>query len=165
MTKQISISIFRILLFAFFLFPVNSFAQPDIMPHFSMVQENGVTYTYKDLPSNKPVILIYFAPDCEHCQKLLNRLFIKIKEFTKAEIILITFKPLSDVKGFVQQYKTYKYKNVKVGTEGNSYLIRYYYNLSKTPFTALFNRNKKLVISYKDQTPIDDLISHLRRIN
>ncbi len=139
-------------------------AQPATMPAFKMLLTNNTFYTAADLPKNKPVVLIYFAPDCEHCQELLDAFFKKIDAFKNAQIVLVTFKPVSELTLFERSYQTAKYPNVKVGTEGNTYYLRLFYNLQTTPFTALFDKKGKLVYSYRKEPPVDDLIKRYNTI-
>src|SRR5947209_1436789 len=110
------------------------------IPPFQIMLSNGTYFSGKALPKGKPVILIYFQPDCDHCEKLMDALFKKIKEFRNTDIVMVTFKPVDELPGFEQHYQTYKYPNIKVGTEGTTYYLRYYYKLETTPFTALFDK-------------------------
>ncbi len=130
----------------------------DSLPGFKILLSNGVYFSPKDVPRNKAVILIYFAPDCEHCQKLMQAFFPKIKALKNAEIILVTFKPIGEMVAFEKQYQTQKYPNMVVGTEGNTFFLRYYYKLTKTPFTALYNSKGKLVYSSRNENSVTELI-------
>ncbi|MEP6951732.1 MAG: redoxin domain-containing protein [Ginsengibacter sp.] len=131
-------------------------------PSFSMQLTNGKLFSAKDLPQGKPVIIIYFAPDCEHCQKLMNIIFKRIRDFKKAQIVMATFKPVSEVVEFEKSYQTAKYPNIKVGIEVPVFFFRTYYDVENTPFTVLYDKHRKLVISYKKETPVDDLLKHLK---
>ena len=148
--------IFLVILFS------SEIAQSQPIPEFNMQLTNGKLFSTKDLSRGKPVIIIYFAPDCEHCQKLMNILFKKIGDFKKAEIVMVTFKPLNEVVEFEKSYKTIKYPNIKVGIEMPVFFFRYYYGVENTPFTALYDKHRKFIISYKKETPVDDLIKHLK---
>ena len=75
---------------------------------------------------------------------------------------MVTFKPLNEVVDFEKSYQTTKYPNIKVGIEIPIFFFRQYYNLQNTPFTALYDKHGKLIISYKKETPVDDLIKHLK---
>ncbi len=132
------------------------------IPSFTIQLTNGKLFSAKDLSRDKPVIIIYFAPDCEHCQVLMNELFRKIRDFKKAQIVMATFKPQGEVVDFERSYQTNKYPNIKVGIETPIFFFRAYYHLENTPFTALFDKHGKLIISYKKETPVDDLIRHLK---
>src|SRR3982751_4150509 len=70
------------------------------IPPFRMLQTNGKYYSDQDIQKNKPFVLIYFAPDCDHCIKLMDELFKKIHEFDKATVVLVTFKPVRDLLWF-----------------------------------------------------------------
>ena len=132
------------------------------IPSFSMRLANGKLFSDKDLSHKKPVIIIYFAPDCEHCQILMKVLFKRMRDFRKAQIVMVTFKPVNEVVDFEKSYQTAKYPNIKVGIEIPIFFFRQYYNLQNTPFTALYDKHGKLIISYKKETPVDDLIKHLK---
>lgn len=131
----------------------------DGLPPFKMLQTNGRYFTASDLDKNKPVVLIYFAPDCPHCQVLLDGVLKNMAAFKKTQLVLVTFKPVSELQLFERQYNTASYANIKTGTEGTTFFLRYYYNLSNTPFTAVFNRGK-LVCSYRNiNTPVAEIIT------
>ena len=132
------------------------------LPSFNMQLTNGKLFSGKDLSRQKPVIIIYFAPDCEHCQTLMNAFFKRIRDFKKAQIVMVTFKPVQEVAEFEKNYHTIKYPNIKVGTEIPVFFFRAYYKVENTPFTALYDKYGKLIISYKKETPVDDLIKHLK---
>lgn len=134
------------------------------MPPFRMLQVTGAFYSASDLPLNKPVVIIYFAPDCEHCQVLMDALFKNIRAFNHTQVVMVTFVRLNEVALFEKRYQTAKYPNIKVGTEGNTFLLRQYYHLVNTPFTALYNSNRKLVCTYATQTPVDDLVKQVKKL-
>jgi hypothetical protein len=75
---------------------------------------------------------------------------------------MVTFESDDAVAGFVKQYQTAKYPNIKVGIEIPVFFFRTYYRLEHTPFTALFDKKQQLIVSYKDYTPLDGLIKNLK---
>ena len=78
---------------------------------------------------------------------------------------MITFEMPKDVAWFERKYQTAIYPNIKVGTEGTSYVLRKFYKLDKTPFTALYNKNGQLAFSYKNETPVADLLMRYKKIS
>jgi thiol-disulfide isomerase/thioredoxin len=86
-----------------------------------MTLSNGRFFKAADIPKGKPVVLIYFAPDCDHCHTLMNEFFKRAADFKSAEVIMVTFKPVSDVAAFEKSYQTSRYPNIRVGTEGTTY--------------------------------------------
>jgi cytochrome oxidase Cu insertion factor (SCO1/SenC/PrrC family) len=134
------------------------------IPTFQMKLSNGTTFSSSQVSKQKPLLIIYFAPDCEHCQILMNELFKKITDFKSAQILMVTFQPLTEVAWFEKKYQTAKYSNLKVGTEVPAFFFKNKYQLEHTPFTALFSKNGKLVVSYKEKTPVPDLIKRLKSL-
>ncbi|MDQ6904010.1 MAG: redoxin domain-containing protein [Bacteroidota bacterium] len=137
-------------------------AAAQTLPSFKMKFTNGQLFSDKDLSPNKPTVLIYFSPDCGHCQILTTEVLKKINAFKKVQIIMVTFLPVNEVVAFERKYQTSRYPNIKVGIEIPALYFKNYYRLENTPFTALFDKHKKLVISYQKETPVDDLTKHLK---
>src|SRR6476659_8580275 len=82
------------------------------LPPFKMYRSDKTIFSAAELPKAKPTILIYFDPDCDHCQKLMKELFQKIDAFKKAEIIMVTFKPVEEVAAFEKLNNTQKHSNI-----------------------------------------------------
>jgi thioredoxin-related protein len=139
-------------------------ASSQTLPPFKMYRSDKTIFSAAELPKTKPLILIYFDPDCDHCQKLMKELFQKINAFKNAEIIMVTFKPIEEVAAFEKQNNTQKHSNIVVGTEGTGFYVRNYYGLVTMPFTALYDKNGNLKYSYRKETLVDDLIKRLKSL-
>ena len=165
MIKRKKLHITAALFFLLLAICYSPIAKSQILPPFEMALSSGKVFkASKDLPKRKPVIVIYFDPDCDHCQKLMNELFKRINTFRNVEIVMITFKSLSETAAFEKKYATHRYPNVVVGTEGNYFYLRNYYKLVKMPFTALYDRSQNLVYSYREETSVDDLIKRVKNL-
>jgi thiol-disulfide isomerase/thioredoxin len=138
--------------------------QGSTIPVFKILLTNNKYYETKDIPRDKPFILVYFAPDCDHCIVLMDALFKKIDQLSKASIVLASFKSPQEVNAFAKKYHTTKYPNIKVGTEGLSYVLRDYYKLEKTPFIAVYDKKGNLAFSYRNETPVDELITRFKKL-
>lgn len=137
-------------------------AQPHKLPPFQMMQANGKLFKAEQLPIGKPILLIYFSPGCDHCEKLMNS-FVKNKDtFNNTSVAMITYYPVAAVRNFVKQFGLQKYSNIYVGTEGNPFFIKKYYNLTTLPFMALYTKNGDLVQKYYSEKDIGLLIRQLK---
>lgn len=139
-------------------------AHAQSIPPFRIQLTNGKIFTPQNLSKENPLLIIYFAPDCEHCQVLIHSLIKRITDFKKSQIVLVSFEPLRDVIKFEKNYHLSAYSNIKCGTEIPTFYFKNLFNLSKTPFTALYNKKGNLVISYQNETPLDDLMKHLKQL-
>lgn len=134
------------------------------MPAFKMQLTNGKIFSSTELSRQRPVIIIYFAPDCDHCQVLMKELLKKMAAFKNSQIVMATFERVNEVAGFEKLYQISKFPNIQAGSEIPVFFFRNYYRLEHTPFTALYDKQGKLVVAYKDQTPVDDLIKRLKTL-
>lgn len=138
--------------------------QGSTIPAFKILLTDNRYFENKDIPMNKPFVLVYFAPDCDHCIVLMDALFKKMDQLAKASIVLASFKSPQELNAFAIKYNTKKYPNIKVGTEGLSYVLRDFYKLEKTPFTAVYDKKGKLAFSYRNETPVNELITRLKKL-
>src|SRR5687768_15181426 len=126
----------RIIVFVCLLFSLSLKAQPakvggGLLPAFRMTKTTGRVFESRQLAGGRPVLLIYFAPDCDHCMVLLDAFFKKVADFKNAEIVLVTFKPVQDLLLIEKKYGTARLSNLHVGTEGLSFFLRNYYRMQK----------------------------------
>ncbi|HWJ89697.1 MAG TPA: redoxin domain-containing protein, partial [Flavisolibacter sp.] len=142
----------------------NGQAAKDKLPAFKMTLSDGGHFSSESLKKITPVMLIYFAPDCGHCQVLMKEFFKRVRDFDRTEVVMVSFKPLPEIAQFVKDYKIANYKNIFVGREEPVFFFRYFYDLVNTPFTALFDKKGKLIQSYKVETPLPELIAKLKKI-
>ncbi len=140
------------------------FAQNGKLPPFAMMQPNGKVFRAQDLPMGKSVVIIYFSPECDHCEVLMKDLMKKEASFRKASVAMITYLPVDKVAKFVQQYNLNKYANIYVGTEGNSFFVRKYYKIEQMPFIALHDKNGNMVKTYRKEGALPDLINQINKL-
>jgi thiol-disulfide isomerase/thioredoxin len=141
-----------------------SFSQALKIPPFKIIQSDGKLFRAQDLPMGKPIIIIYFSPECEECQKFTEAMLSRMDDFWKASIAMITYLPVQDVAQFVSKYKLNIYPNIYVGTEGSAFIVRYYFNIKRFPFIALFNKDGGLIKIWDKQENIDDLVKRLKAL-
>lgn len=137
-------------------------SQSNKVPPFKITLADGKVFFAGNLPFGKPIVIIYFSPECEDCQQLTKELINRIKEFSSASIAMITNLSIDKVKRFVTEYHLDKYSNIFTGTEGDSFFVGNYYKVGKLPFMALYNKNGDLIKVYNKEISLEDLLIHLR---
>lgn len=103
-----------------------TYSQHNKVPPFQMIQSNGKIFLAGNLPMGKPIVIIYFSPECEDCQQLTKELLSRIKDFNNASIAMITNLSVDKVKQFATEYQLDKYSNIFIGTEGDSFFVGNY---------------------------------------
>ena len=143
----------------------NAIAQAGKLPPFRMMQANGKIFKAEELPMGKPIIIIYFSPECDHCEKLMKELFKRTGELKKASIAMVTYLPVEKVLQFQKTYSLNKYPNIYVGTEGTGFFLKNYYKLTEMPFVALYTKNGHFLKSYSREIDLKDLSTRLNKLN
>jgi thiol-disulfide isomerase/thioredoxin len=136
---------------------------PTTIPPYKILTTKDQTLTPANLEKNKPVMIIYFAPDCPHCQKLVSDMKPSMAKFKNVQVVMITFTDIRMVKTFENDYGLKAYPNFILGTEGYSYTVQRFYQLKHTPFVAIYDKTGKLVQSFEKQPEASDLLAVIKK--
>jgi len=141
-----------------------SAAIPPTIPPYHILTTDSVYVTPADLPRHKQVMIIYFAPDCSHCQHLMHDMELQMTEFKNVQIVMVTFvSQLRAIKDFYRDFKLSRYPNLTVGTEGYTYLVQKFYHVKTTPYIALYDKNGKLIRAFDKAPKIDVLVETFKK--
>ena len=136
-----------------------TYTPPATIPPYRILTTDSVYVTPANLKKNKPVMVIYFSPDCGHCQHLMHEMKPKMKAFQNIQIVMITFvQQIKAIQVFYRDFDLKKYPNITVGTEGYTYLVQKYYKVKTTPYIAFYDKNGKLVQFFDHSPLIDDVV-------
>lgn len=113
-----------------------SHSYPDIK---LLLTDSTTIFTKNNLPKDKIVALIFFSPDCEHCQHTAQELVKKMDSLQ--DIVMIwngpSYSPLSDTKAFYEKYQLNNYPNIIMGKE-MAYFMPIFYRIEITPYVAIY---------------------------
>lgn len=118
---------------------------------FLITLTSGRKFTYKQLENGRPVTLIYFSPDCEHCINFAKAMLKRIEQLKDRQIVMVTYLPLADVQAFDNQYRLSSYPNIKIGTEGYTFIVQKYYQVHLFPYIIVYNKQGRQVKIISDQ--------------
>lgn len=128
-----------------------------------MSAPDSVYKTPANLKKDQPVMVVYFSPDCSHCQHLMYEMKGQMKDFSKIQVVMITPVDYKMVKGFYRDFGISEYPNFTVGTEGYTYQVLKYYNVKMTPYIAIYNHKHKLLKAYDKVPKIKELAGMVKK--
>lgn len=135
------------------------------IPHYKILNTDSVYVTPANLKKNVPVMIIYFAPDCSHCQHLMYELKPKMEDLRHIQVVMVTFvSQLKAIQVFQRDFNLKKYPNFTVGTEGESYTVQRYFDVRMTPYIALYDKNGKLDKAWEKAPPVDELVAEVKKL-
>jgi peroxiredoxin len=118
------------------------------LPTFSIQQPDGSWFSRSELNDKKAVLLIYFSPDCGHCMEETEDLISKMNQLKNVQVVMVTSKPLDEMKTFSDHYQLHKFSNIRIGTDPQRRITRFY-NVKFTPFSAVYNKKGNLLKAYE----------------
>ena len=135
----------------------NTHAQSLSFPEINITQANGEKFTTQQIPTGKAIALIYFSPECEHCQVFMKSFFKHAKSLNEVLVLLITYLPLDRLVKFSEEYPVADYPNIVAGTEGMAFLVRDHFKIDNIPFLATYDKVGKLISTYDGNPSIEKL--------
>lgn len=138
----------------------------DKIPAFHILTTDSVYVTQANLKKNKPVMIIYFSPDCSHCQHMMYDLKPEMKKLAGVQVVMVTFSRDFDIRGIREFYRDFdlkKYPNFTLGTEGYTMQVQRYYDVKTTPYIAVYDHNGKLVKAYDKAPKVPDLMATIKK--
>lgn len=128
------------------------------MPAFKVRKLDSTTiFNTYDIPKGKPTMLMLFMPDCEHCQKQVERMIAGMDSIKNVQIYLFSPVPVFKIKEFYDKYHLADYKNIVLVGQEYQFFFASYYKATSVPFIAVYNKNKKLMRAFQGSAHLKDI--------
>jgi len=135
---------------------IPAFKKTPYIPEFSILQTDSTWFGKTDLPKHKPVAIIYFSPDCGHCQLTAQEFVTKMDELKDVTLVWVSKYSPAEIKKFAAEYKLDRFENVRLGKD-TKYFLPVFYDIRFTPFIAVYDNKGKLLQTYPEGTDPDTL--------
>lgn len=130
------------------------------IPAFNLIKmPDSSSFTNNQLQKNMPTVVIFFAPDCEHCQEATKNLTAKIDQLKNVQIVMIAGMEYSIVKKFYADYKLADYPNITV-TRDPLFKLPQYYSVRSIPDVYVYDKKGMYLNHFKSVIPVE-LIAEL----
>jgi thioredoxin-related protein len=132
------------------------------IPSFTVLNTDSIYKSDKIIPKDKPVVIIYFSPECGHCQITADEFSKRMRDMKDIYFVWVSYYyPLSEVKEFAKKFNLQQFNNILIG-KLSDYSLPSYYRIKFTPFMAVYNKEHHLIKTYQQGTEADTLISLLK---
>ena len=141
--------------------------KPKPIAPFRILTSDSTWFTPANLKKEKPVVIIYFSPDCSHCQRMMYELKPKLNQLKNIQVVMITWSKDYDIRGireFKRDYDLKKYANFTLGTEGYTMLVQKYYEVKTTPYIAMYNSAHKWVKAFDKVPKTEDVLASAKAL-
>jgi peroxiredoxin len=129
------------------------------LPILSFYTTNQEIFTFENNPQ-KNTLIIYFHPECEHCQYEAKQISKYQSEFKGTYILMVSPAQLDDIKQFQTEYQLEEISSLKMLWDKDREFETYFGN-STFPTILIYNSNNELQKKYKGEVKIDAIIKHI----
>jgi thiol-disulfide isomerase/thioredoxin len=134
---------------------------PDVPPFQLLATDSSTIITKNSIKEGQPVLIMYFSPDCDHCQKQMELILKDIDSLKNIQIVLASFQPFEQIKEFNKKYNLEGHPNIYIGRD-IKYIMPPFYGIHKLPFLALYNSNGKLITTFQAGATGETLVNKFR---
>lgn len=99
-----------------------------------LIVPDSTEFANQQLKKNSPVVVLFFSPDCDHCQSETKELLAYKEELKNIQILMVSSAPYREIKDFFETYNLSSMKNITIGQDinlklGSIFKIRTYPSL------------------------------------
>ncbi len=131
------------------------------LPTYKVLNTDSVLVAFPKLfATNKANVLLFFSPDCDHCEEELETITKANNSFKEVQFILVSNRPLFMLKPFIAKHQLPKYKNIKVISDNKNDIARYY-SIGSYPSMVIYNNKKVTVKKFiSSKVAVDDILKY-----
>lgn len=124
------------------------------MPDFKFYTMNDEAYTQDNVPSGKPLLVLHFSTDCEHCQNEAKDLKKNISWFENVHILMVSDKSKEEINTFSQDYGLKEYPQIVFLRDTTSAFF-YSFGTASFPLAYVYDSDRNLVKNFTGETTMD----------
>ncbi len=128
------------------------------LPPVQLILSDSITkYTKEDIPKKTQVLLLFFSPDCEHCQHETEQLVANKESFKDIQIIMVSTYPFYRINEFAEKYRLSSFEHIVIAKDP-AYFMLTFYSIHNFPYLALYSKKGKLIDTFQGSQPIEKII-------
>jgi len=131
------------------------------LQHISFESLTGGKVYIDGFNPDKSTVIIYFHPECEHCQYEASEIGKQAQGFYNANVIMISPDDSSErLESFAIRYRLWEVENLTILLDRDNQFKKQF-GQSVIPSVFIYGSDKHLRKSYKGETRIDAIIKYI----
>lgn len=126
------------------------------LPDFTFHTLDGQLFGRDNLIKGKKVMMVYFHPLCDICQRETEEIIDNIGFFKDVEILMVSPANEDDVKKFYDQYRLKNFSQIKVLLDKDDIFYKLF-DAKAYPSLYLFNESYDLIGTFETETDFTDI--------
>ena len=125
-------------------------------PVFEIMKPDSTLFNNRHLPPDTPVVIIYFSPDCGHCQIEAEAIAKAADSLRNAFFVWVSYHDPEAIEKFSLTYHLKQQPNMVFGRDVQ-YRLPVLFKVKSTPYTVIFDRNKRFVKDFRMGVSVEKL--------
>ena len=130
---------------------------PGIPPIDLLKTDSSSHITKANINAKHKTLLMFFSPECSHCQHQTEDMLAAIDSLKEIQIIMATYQPFEEMVAFSQKYGIDKYSNIKLGRD-IKYFLPPFFRMKSLPYLALYDNSGNFITSYEGNVKVSKLL-------
>jgi peroxiredoxin len=130
------------------------------LPEFTFHTADGDAYASTSLVKGKPVLLVYFDPDCEGCQYEAYEIQKNSELVKDIQVLMVTAADPEKAKQFFTDYDLKSHSFIKLLIDKDQTFLKIF-GAAVTPMQVLYNKDHRLVKIFKGEIKMEAIIKQL----
>ncbi|MHA4811792.1 TlpA family protein disulfide reductase [Flavitalea flava] len=136
----------------------------EILPSFNLLLVDSVTkFNTTSIPEGKPFAILYFSPDCEHCQEVTEGILKKIDSLKNVHFYFITNDPFDRLQVYNKMYKLYLFPNITLARDYNFFILRNFKEAT-IPYLVIYDKNKRIRATFSGGASGSQIIDYIKQL-
>ncbi|HEU4575422.1 MAG TPA: thioredoxin [Chitinophagaceae bacterium] len=135
---------------------------PKIPPIKILKPDSSSYFTRDNLKKNKPVMIMIFNPECEHCQHETEALINNIKDLSNIQIVMATPQPFGQMKAFYERYGLQRFSNIFVGQD-ERFVLPSFFMIHNLPYLAFYDKKQDLISTHEGTMPVNEILNVFKK--
>jgi peroxiredoxin len=131
------------------------------LPNFSLKTINDTVFRSDQIEAG-PVLVLFFHPECEHCQYQLTTLFRNRAETPGIRVLLISNAEKEAIINFLKENNLLDYPGL-IALVDETYSFRDFFGTEQVPATFIYDKQLKLVRYFQGEVRPETILKYLRQ--
>jgi hypothetical protein len=129
------------------------------LPSFELLLPDGITrINTTEIKAGSPVVLLYFSPDCEHCQQETRSILHHMDSLRDVQFYFITNDSLDRIKLFRSVFQLDRYTNITLGWDAK-FLFPRHFKDAYPPYMVLYDRQLRQLGVFNGEVEVSKIIA------
>ncbi len=127
------------------------------LPEFTLLLTDSTHYTNQNIPKGKATVIVYFSPDCSHCQADAKNMMEKLDSLKDINFVWLSSHELDKIKEFAIKYNMFGLPNMVFGKD-EKWAIPSFFKIGFTPYFAVYDKEGLFYTEFRNGLLPKDII-------